>query len=53
MIFGTIYCGAHLHSRYEVIISEDVDFKEFHDKYDLIKTRGQIYIIEEKENNRD
>lgn len=53
LVSGVIYCHTHLHSQYEVIISEDVNFKEFHDKYNIIDTRGQIYIIEEKENTND
>lgn len=53
LVSGVIYCYTHLHSHYEVIISEDVNFKEFLDTYNIIDTRGKIYIIEEKENTDD
>ena len=33
---------------YEVIISEEVSFKDFTSKYEIIEQRGEIYIIKEK-----
>lgn len=53
LIFGTINCLDHQYTQYEVIISDDVNFKEFYDKYEVITTKGKIYIIREKENTDD
>ncbi len=43
-------------NQYEVIINENVTFKEIMDKYDFIGQRGDIYILREKlpegENNK-
>lgn len=35
-------------TRYEVTIDEDVEFKTFTEKYDVIEQRGQIYVIRER-----
>lgn len=37
--------------RYEVIIDDNVSYKEFTDKYTVIEQRGQIYVVEEKDSN--
>jgi hypothetical protein len=34
---------------YEVSISEEVNMKEFMDKYEILETRGTIYIVREKD----
>ena len=34
---------------YEVIISEEVSFKDFTSKYEIIEQRGEIYIVKERE----
>lgn len=43
-------------NQYEVIINEDVTFKEIMNKYDFIEQRGDIYVLREKlpegENNK-
>ena len=41
-----IYTG---HYRYEVTVSDDVNFKEIHTKYELVETRGEIFVFEDKE----
>lgn len=40
-------------NRYEVILSDEITFNEFNDRYKLIEERGDILVIEEKndENN--
>ena len=35
---------------YEVSITDDMNFKEFNSKYEIVKQRGEIYTITEKEN---
>ena len=35
-------------TRYEVSINESVNMKDFMSKYDLLDTRGDIYIVKEK-----
>lgn len=37
--------------KYQVIIDENVSFKEFSDYYELIGQEGQIYIVKEKTGN--
>ena len=34
---------------YEVSITDDMNFKEFNSKYEIINQRGEIYTITEKE----
>lgn len=34
---------------YEVTISDEVSFKDFTSKYAIIKQRGEIYIVKERE----
>ena len=36
--------------RYEVVLTEDISWKEFNNKYTLIEQRGDILVIEEKNN---
>ena len=35
--------------RYEVILNENVSFHEIASKYDIIEQRGEIFVLEEKE----
>lgn len=35
-------------THYEVTINEEVNMKEFMDKYEIIETRGSIYTVREK-----
>ena len=35
---------------YEVTISEEVSFKDFTSKYEIIEQRGEIYIVKERNN---
>ena len=37
--------------RYEAIIDDNVKISEFEEKYKIIEKRGDIYVIEEIENN--
>lgn len=34
--------------RYEVILTEDISYKDFTNKYKVIEERGEILIVEEK-----
>lgn len=34
--------------KYEVTISDEVNFNEFSDKYKILKQRGEIYIVKER-----
>ena len=36
-------------TRYEVILDDNVDFKDFYNEYSIIEARGQLYFIEKKE----
>ena len=36
---------------YEVTISDEVSFKDFTSKYEIIEQRGEIYIVKERERN--
>ena len=52
-MFGSIYEFTHLpenkyQTRYEVTISNDVNFNEFNSKYQVVKQEGLIYTIVEK-----
>lgn len=38
---------------YKVTISDEVNFVEFNDKYEIIDQDGLIYTIKEKENNNE
>ena len=38
---------------YQVIISEDVNFVEFNEKYEIIKQEGKIYTVVLKEDKED
>ena len=35
-------------THYEVSINEEVNMKEFMDKYEIVETRGSIYTVKEK-----
>ena len=35
-------------TQYEVLIDEEVNMKDFMDKYEIIETRGEIYTVREK-----
>lgn len=35
-------------TRYEVLVSDDISFKEFNTYYEAIEQRGEIYVIREK-----
>lgn len=37
--------------KYDVLISEDVDFQEFYDKYEILEAKGQVYTVKEIESN--
>lgn len=36
---------------YEVTISDEVSFKDFTSKYEIIEQRGEIYMVKEREQN--
>lgn len=35
-------------TRYEVLISDNISFKEFNENYEVIEQRGEIYVIKER-----
>lgn len=37
-----------IETRYEVLVSDDISFKEFNTYYEVIEQRGEIYVIREK-----
>ena len=37
--------------KYDVIISEDVNFQEFYNKYEILEAKGQVYTVKEIEPN--
>ena len=39
--------------QYEVVISDNVSFTEFTEKYERIEQRGEIYVVQEKEAQED
>lgn len=45
IIFGT---PIEYTTEYKVIISDEVNFNEFQEKYEIISQEGKIYTIEEK-----
>lgn len=54
-MFASIYGFTHLpenkyQTRYDVTISNDVNFNEFNSKYEVVKQEGLIYTIVEKTN---
>lgn len=36
-------------TRYEVLISDNISFKEFNESYEVIEQRGEIYVIKERD----
>ena len=41
---GFRFSGVH----HEVLINDDVPFVEFHEKYEVVDERGEIFVIEER-----
>lgn len=39
--------------RYEILIDDNVTFNEVNEKYDIIEQRGEIFVVEEKNNEHD
>lgn len=37
--------------KYDVLVSEDVSFQEFYDKYEILEAKGQVYTVKEIESN--
>ena len=36
------------YTQYDVLISEDINFQEFYEKYEILEVKGQIYVIKER-----
>ncbi len=59
MLFGTIlilrfdYKCNHPVTQYEVLISDEVNFNEFYQKYEIIEQRGEIYVIQERQSQKE
>lgn len=49
LLFFTGYFKPH--TRYEVTIDDSVPFVEIYEKYDVIDHHGDIYVLEEKDDN--
>lgn len=55
-IIGIAICGIGasiktnkiVDTKYQVIVSDDVNFNEFHEKYEIIEQNGKIYTVREK-----
>ena len=47
LLFGGIN-SVEDYTQYDVLISEDINFQEFYDKYEIIEVKGQIYTIKER-----
>ena len=43
---NTIHTGRY---RYEVTVDDDITFDEIMDKYDVVEQRGEIWVLEDKE----
>ena len=37
--------------KYDVLVSEDVNFQEFYNKYEILEAKGQVYTVKEIEPN--
>ena len=37
--------------KYDVLVSEDVNFQEFYDKYEILDAKGDVYTVKEIELN--
>lgn len=51
-----LYCGAEVPSgrlEYQVIISDDYPAKNLYEKYEVVKTEGKIWYIQDKEKNNE
>lgn len=59
MLLGTIlvlrfdYKCNHPVTQYEVLISDEVNFSEFYQRYEIIEQRGEIYVIQERQSQED
>jgi heme/copper-type cytochrome/quinol oxidase subunit 1 len=36
------------YTKYDVLVSEDANFQEFYNKYEILEAKGQIYTIKER-----
>lgn len=56
VLFGVLATYCTIHSKpvyveipqYEIVLNENYDMKDFYDKYDVIDTRGEIFIVRDK-----
>ena len=59
MLLGTIlifrfdYKCNHPVTQYEVLISDEVNFSEFYQKYEVVEQRGEIYVIQERQSQKE
>ena len=42
-------CKIEDYVKYDVLVSEDVNFQEFYDKYEILEAKGQVYTVKEIE----
>lgn len=52
-LFGDLFSGPvqTTTTHYEVILDDSVSMNEFYAHYNIIEHRGQIYVVEERNNN--
>ena len=50
LILAIVGCSTPIYTQYEVTISDKVSFVELNEKYRIIEQRGEIYIIQERNN---
>lgn len=50
LLSGFVICPEEVakETHYEVLISENVSMSEFMQRYEIVDTRGQIYVVKEK-----
>lgn len=52
-VFRFDYKCNHPVTQYEVLISDEVNFSEFYQKYEIIEQRGEIYVIQERQSQKE
>lgn len=48
MVDGHTQKPVEYETRYKVLISDEVNFNEFNDKYDVLNQEGKIFVIRDK-----
>ena len=48
LVCASIKTNKIVDTKYQVIVSDDVNFNEFQEKYEIIEQNGKIYTVREK-----